>query len=235
MTAATAAGASGTARVGRLRAFADALARNLGIVGSAAPIATGAALGSFLSGHAAFIAQRTVLDYCRAKTGLFSYALFEEEAFKLAYDKCRWEGYAAVMGDLFLVAEGHLREDGTDGARIVEPLVALYRRHLTEKAPPDHRAQGWDDVLAAFESRLRLSVAARPKSPAESVSASAHQIFVNLPIHHIYSSRDEEVILGSVQFRALAMWQELQRRVDRAAVAADLLAMAGGAAARPAA
>lgn len=220
-------------RGGVVGALGGALSRLLQGRRATAPIATGAALARFLSGHAAFIAQRTVLDYCRAKTGLFSYALFEEAAFKQAYDKCRWEGYAAVMGDLFLVAEGFVRPSGTDALKIVEPLAMLYRRHLTEKAAPDHRPQGWDDVLAAFDARLRLSVVAHPKSPVESVAASAHQIFLTLPIHHTYSGRDEEVILGSVQFRTLAMWQELQQRVRPAEVAADLLSAAHAATADP--
>src|SRR5262245_63396611 len=74
-----------------------------------APIATAAALRTFLDERAALIAQKCAIDYCRGKTGLASYALFTEKPFLDALDVCRWETYAAVLGDLLILTEGYLR------------------------------------------------------------------------------------------------------------------------------
>src|SRR6266511_6442528 len=74
-----------------------------------APIATADALRTFLEQRAALIAQKCATDYCRGKTGLASHALFTEKPFLDAFDICRWETFAAVLGDLVLLAEGQLR------------------------------------------------------------------------------------------------------------------------------
>src|SRR5688572_8354477 len=63
----------------------------------------------FLEERAFLLAQKCAIDYCRGKTGLASYALFTEEPFLKALEVCRWETYAVVLGDLLIMAEGHLR------------------------------------------------------------------------------------------------------------------------------
>src|SRR5262245_55595018 len=93
-------------------ASAGPLARFWGFLKSRlkpSPIATPDALRTFLEERAALIAQKCAIDYCRGKTGLASYALFTEKPFLEALDVCRWETYAAVLGDLLLIAEGQLR------------------------------------------------------------------------------------------------------------------------------
>src|SRR5574342_1258858 len=74
-----------------------------------ARIATAEAFATFVEERAALVAPKCAIDYCRGKTGLASYALFTEKPFLDALDVCRWETFAAVLGDLLIVAEGLLR------------------------------------------------------------------------------------------------------------------------------
>ena len=92
-----------------------------------ASIATVPALETFLRERASLIAQKCAIDYCRGKTGLASYALFTERPFLDALDVCRWEAFAAVLGDLLILAETALRPQVEAGerARLCEALVAL--------------------------------------------------------------------------------------------------------------
>src|SRR6266850_8348030 len=115
-----------------------------------APIDTVDALKTFLAERAAFIAQKCAIDYCRGKTGLASYALFTEKPFLDALDVCRWETFAAVLGDLLILVEGSLRPHvpAEQQARLIEALNGLYSAVLAALPLPAHRAQGWDDFTA---------------------------------------------------------------------------------------
>src|SRR5712691_7094245 len=121
-----------------------------------APIDTADALKKFLEERAAFIAQKCAIDYCRGKTGLASYALFTEEPFLKALDVCRWETFVTVLGDLLIIAEGHLRAHAAveEHARLREALLALYSAVLAPLSAPSHRPDGWGDAIAAFSLRL---------------------------------------------------------------------------------
>src|SRR5213593_4830339 len=91
------------------------------------PITTADALRTFVEERAAFIAQKCATDYCRGKTGLASYALFTEKPFLDAFDVCRWETFAAVLGDLLILTEGQLRPHVAPGQqpKLCAGLAAL--------------------------------------------------------------------------------------------------------------
>ncbi|MGE0747551.1 MAG: hypothetical protein AB7K86_19990 [Rhodospirillales bacterium] len=186
-------------------------------------IATAAALRDFARQHAAFIAQKCAIDYCRTKAGLFSYQLFKEQDFMAALTRCRWEGYGAVLADILIVLEAFLRPSaGSDAAAIADRLAAWYPEILALDPPPAHRPQGWADAIARFDARMGAARAAPPRGPAAIAEVSGRLLYEALPIHTSYRRFDQEMVVASVCFRMVSMWQEMERRVDRAAVCADL-------------
>ncbi len=191
-----------------------------------APIATAEALRIYLAERAALIAQKCAIDYCRGKTGLASYALFTEKPFLDALDRCRWESFAAVLGDLLIVAEGKLRPHVAPGehSRLCEALAGLYPAILASLPAPAHRPGGWSDVLASFASRFREASLGPPRQALDVADHSAKRLFDTLPIHASYRELDEEVVYGAVRFRMIAVSQELQGRLRGAGVARELLA-----------
>jgi hypothetical protein len=188
------------------------------------PVATVDALRTFLEERSLLIAQKCAIDYCRGKTGLASYALFTEAPFLKALEVCRWEAYAAVLGDLLILLEAHLRSDVTpeQRVRLGEALCALHAEILHATVPV-HRPEGWGDVLAAFPLRLAAASAAPPQGAAAVADHSAKRLFDTLPIHSSYRELDEEVVYGAVRFRMVAMNQELQQRIAGAALVRELL------------
>jgi hypothetical protein len=188
-------------------------------------IATAGELKNFLQERASLIAQKCAIDYCRGKTGLASYALFTEKPFLDALDVCRWEAFAAVLGDLFILTEGHLR---THAAAAQRPLLAdaLVRLHgeIFEATPaPAHRPEGWGEARAAFELRFRAAAQAQAPKALDVADHSAKRMFDTLPIHSSYRELDEEVVYGAVRFRMIAVNQELQRRIAGADLLTQLL------------
>jgi hypothetical protein len=193
------------------------------------PIATVDSFRTFLGQRAALIAQKCAIDYCRGKTGLSSYALFTEDTFIKALAICRWEAYAAVLADLLIVSEGYLRPHTAPEAhtQLCEGLRRLYPAVLLAQEPPEHRREGWNDVIESFGERLAKAGTSPPRPTVEVADHSARRLFDTLPIHASMRQLDEEVVFGAVRFRMVAVSQEMQRRVDAAAVAKEL---SGGAA-----
>ena len=201
-------------------------------LGRPAPIASRESLRDFVATRAALVAQKCAVDYCRGKTGVFSYALFEETTFQDALAVCRWESFAATIADLLVITEGHLRPaaGAVGGANMVErvgaALVRLYPEILSSYPMPAHRsAQGWSDAEAAFAIRFAAALAAPPRQPADIADHSARRLFETLPIHANMRELDEEIVHGAVRFRLTAAHQELLRRAKFpeliAALAAD--------------
>ena len=190
-----------------------------------APIASTEALRVFLEERALLIAQKCAIDYCRGKTGLASYALFTEKPFLDALDVCRWESFAAVLGDLLLIAEGRLRPHVPSGRlpALREALLALYRRTLQVQGMPPHRPGGWPDAIAEFAARLESAGAAPPPKALDVADHSARRLFDTLPIHSNMRELDEEPVFGAVRFRMIAVSAQMERRFAAAELAAGLV------------
>lgn len=188
-----------------------------------APIATPGALRTFLEERAALIAQKCAHDYCRGKTGLASYALYTEARFLDAFEVCRWETFAAVLGDLVLLAEGQLRAEvpPADVPRLRTALGELYSAALP---PVAHRPEGWSDAIEAFGARLKAAPTHSVPRALDVADHSAKRLFDTLPIHLSYRELDEEVVYGAVRFRMIAVNQEMQQRLAAPDVARQLVA-----------
>jgi hypothetical protein len=191
-----------------------------------APIATAEALKTFLEERASLIAQKCAIDYCRGKTGLASFALFTEKPFIDALTVCRWETFVFVLGDLLLIAEGHLRSHAAAEQRALlhEALFDLYSAVLAALPAPAHRPDGWGDAIAAFNARLKTAGAGEPKRALDVADHSAKRLFDTLPIHASMRKLDEEVVYGAVRFRMIAVSQEMQRRLRAADLVGRLIA-----------
>jgi hypothetical protein len=179
-----------------------------------APIATTDALKAFLEERASLIAQKCAIDYCRGKTGLASFALFTEKPFLEALDVCRWETFVTVLGDLLIIAEGHLRAHAAaeQYARLHEALLAMYSAVLARLPAPAHRPEGWGDAIDAFTLRLKTAGLEAPKRALDVADHSAKRLFDTLPIHASMRALDEEIVYGAVRFRMIAVSQEMDRR-----------------------
>jgi hypothetical protein len=191
-----------------------------------APIATTDALRIFLEQRASLIAQKCAIDYCRGKTGLASHALFTEEPFLKALEVCRWETFVSVLGDLLIIAEGHLQAHAAveQHPHLREAILGMYSAVLARLPPPAHRPDGWGDTVAAFTLRMKNIGLGAPKRALDVADQSAKRLFDTLPIHAAMRALDEEVVYGAVRFRMIAVSQEMHRRMHAADLVGRLLA-----------
>jgi hypothetical protein len=189
-----------------------------------APVTTGQELADFLAAQTAYVAQRSVIEYCKARTGLNWEKLSLEQSFLDRLEVCRWEAYAIVLSDVAELALIRLRRDGAAAPDAYLPgLVAAARSALLRHPVPSHRT-GWADAAAAIEQDLARAVLAAPRPVHLLGIRSADAIFDLLPIHASLRPEDREMFRNSVRFAICGAFEAMSRCFEVPALEASLLA-----------
>src|ERR687898_905913 len=80
-------------------------------------VADAHALADFIDGHAAFIVQKGIYEYSRARAGHYAKVLFSEEGFREAVEGSRWAAYPPGLAMVAEMVEGVLRPHAGDERR----------------------------------------------------------------------------------------------------------------------
>ncbi len=189
--------------------------------GKPPPVTTLGGLAEMMAGQTAFVSQKVTLDYCRARAAMHWQKLLGEKPFLDALEYCRWEAYAAVLGDVAEVIQIYLRRQGAPEAPLPEVLTDCARGALLRHPVPAHR-RSWEDVLEAIRPRLERANLAAPR-PVHLVGAvSADRVFEVLPIHSSVRKHDKEVVSNGLRFLLVRFYADLEKRLDAAAVIAAI-------------
>lgn len=187
------------------------------------PVTSRSELAEFLAGEAAFLAQKSTIEYCRARAGLLWQKLFAENAFIEALERCRWEAYALVLADMTVLAEGRLRAHSAPvPLALAEALGDLYEEILNSHPLPAHRGD-WHDRIETLRQRLGRAQLASPGRTDEIAGVSGRAIFDLLPIHPSLRGHDRLMIFNHIRFGMLTFAERFDRRVDGRTVAVSLL------------
>lgn len=207
----------------RLAQAFSVLRRLLGS-GRWAPVTAGPELADFIAAQTAYVAQRSVIEYCRARTGLNWEKLSLERMFLERLEVCRWEAYAIVLAEVAELALIRLRRDGAAAPEAYLPgVVAAAQAALLRHPVPSHRA-GWGDAAEAIERHLARAALAAPR-PVHLVGIrSADAIFDLLPIHADLRPQDREMFRNSVRFAICGAFDAMSRCFQVPALEASLLA-----------
>jgi hypothetical protein len=178
------------------------------------PVATLAELADFLAAQTAYVSQRTVLEYCRARTGLNWEKLYREQAFIDSLEVCRWEAYAEVLAEVAeLVLILLRRQDPGDPQACLPGLLAAAGAALLRHPVPGHRTS-WDAAAALIEEHLAQSLFASPRAVHLAGFGAADAIFAQLPIHPDLRPEDREMFRNSLRFALCRVFDEMKRRLD---------------------
>lgn len=183
-------------------------------------VASAASLAAFLDRNASLVSQKTVVGYCLVKTSLPLHELIKEKVFADAYDAAIWEGYAAVLADLVLVAEAHLRPvAGDHPEEVARGLVHLHADIVAG------RPHGWATDTKALRVRLQEHQTAPPKPIREIAETAGERIYAALPIHERLRKPDKPAAVAGVQFLMVGLAHEFNSQIDGPAVVAELRAL----------
>src|SRR5262245_51949223 len=115
-----------------------------------------AALADFIDDNAAFLIQKGMYEYSRARAGHYAKVLLREPEFLAAIERARWQGYPLGLAMVGEMVEGVLhqafgedRRPGLDGLAVL--VMSVFDRYPLP-APLD--ASAWEEARRELRQRL---------------------------------------------------------------------------------
>jgi hypothetical protein len=182
------------------------------------------AFGTFLGARGAFLAQKTVLDYCAVKLGVNWHSALEDPVFTVPLAACRWRTYLAAQGDVAALAEAWLRPHAAEPTKLVAPLAALAEAAIRGFGVPAEFAEEADKAIAGLGPRLARLQLGPPHSALDLPMEAAPVLLETLPIHPDLRKGETPAILGGLRMNLVSSQQEMERGFAPEPLAAALAA-----------
>ena len=191
-----------------------------------APVVDAATLADFLDAHAAFIVQKCIFEYARARAGTMSLALFKEEGFKAAVETSRWQNYPLGLRYVGEMALNVLRPDWPGGAADLSERLAAVIAGITLRYPvPDGFAEDfWAGARKDISQHLAHAALVAPKPVKDIPLATVEMFFARLPIHERLRGYDYQLIQNNLRMNLCRSYETFIARLNQEALLADLAA-----------
>ena len=159
------------------------------------PIRDAAELAEFIDRQAAFLTQKGIYEYARARAGHYAKVLFKEPEFQAACDVSRWQAFPIGLVMVAEVAAGVLRPlAGDEELRQRQALIALVLDIFDRYPVPAAIGQGrWSELRAELDQRLKLVGFHAPKW-AKDVPEQYAESYFNLGLAYQRSARNAEAV-----------------------------------------
>jgi hypothetical protein len=192
------------------------------------PVTDAVALADFIDQNAAFVAQKGIYEYSRARAGHYAKVLFSESTFRDACDAARWRAYPLGLAMVAELVDGVLCPAvSEDRPGQVDAIRALVMRVFDRNSTPSVLgAQTWNDLRDALERRLLLVGLHAPKWVKDIPEPYAEEYFNLMPIHENLRGRDAPTIRNYLRVTMCNIHDELTKRMDATAVAVSLRSVA---------
>lgn len=190
------------------------------ILGRKKMIASWAGVEDFVDSRAAFLVNRSMYEYSRARAGILAEKLFREASFKAAIEEGRWRAFPVSLANVLELVDGHVRPAAAGReAALLEALVRVGRNVLARyPCPQGIEPAWWIGRGEGIETRIRLSALADPKPPQDIPKATFDEIFERVPIHPDLMKLDREVVLNHMRGMMVNIAAEAADQLDRAAL-----------------
>ena len=187
-----------------------------------------AELATFLDRQSAFMVQKCIFEYARARSGLLSSKLFKEAPFKAAIDDARWRNYPLCLQSAALMVEQALRaEAGAAAPAMREGLIAavedVCRRY---PVPAGVEPDFWTRAEADIVRRIRQAGLAGPRPVKDFPLETAKAFFDRLPLHPDLTSFDFQLVTNNLRSNLCRAHEDFVAAADLPALVEDLVAAA---------
>ena len=181
-------------------------------------------LADFIDEYAAFVTQKGIFEYSRARAGHYAKVMFTEAAFLEALERSRWRGFPLGLAMIGELADGVLRTHVVaDLGRQQESLRALVLSVFDRyPVPTALGASDWQDERAELERRLQTFGLEPPRRSFEIPDRYAHTYFDLMPIHEKLRARDFPTMHNYLRLTLCNTHTELTKRMDGAALVKSL-------------
>jgi hypothetical protein len=182
------------------------------------------ALSVFIDRQAAFLAQKGIFEFARARAGHYAKVLFAEQPFLDAIETARWQAYPLGLAMVGEMVEGALRE-GAGAEReavregIIATVLAVFDRYRTS-APIGEPE--WLNARQELNRRL-AAVSLRPRKLVKDIPEQyASGYFGLIPIHESLRRHDFQTVRNYLKVTLCNIHDEFVRRVDASPLIASL-------------
>lgn len=184
------------------------------------PIDSSAALADFMDRHAAFLAQKSIVEFCRVRAGIYWQKLFTEAEFQAALGQSRWTAYPACFAMMAEMVEGALRPHaGPQIAPLRSGLEALAQDVFARYPVPDG-ADGdfWQQAGQLVAERLQIAQSRPPRPVSKLPNPLARRVFEAVPIHPSIITNDYDYIFNFLRMNLLRAHEDFENQADMPAL-----------------
>lgn len=187
-----------------------------------APIDSVAGLEEFVATRSAYVAQKTLYNYVKARMGTRYPRMFEDDVLMTSLNIAKRHVFAGCLSDLTVFAVGTALSGAAvdDEARqaLARQIYETGLRDGADDAPEQFSPQ---DAIDAFNQRLAFTdwsdMALRP----ENFTQSPRTLYRWAPIADKLKKFDTEIVENSVKFAWRDIREQFGKRLDAAAIVAD--------------
>jgi len=183
------------------------------------PIRDVPALAEFIDRNAAFVAQKGIYEYSRARSGHYAKVLFREPEFQSAAENSRWRAYPLGVAMVSEVVEGVLRPHAEDRRAALDKLIAIslsiFDRYPT---PAVLGTETWSQLRDELAHNLDLIGVHAVKAAKDIPIPFAERYVQLMPIHEKLRASEFPTIRNYLRVTMCNIHEEFSKRIDAQAL-----------------
>lgn len=175
-------------------------------------------LADFIDAQAAFLVQKGIYEYSRARAGHYAKVLFAEAGFQHAVEQSRWRAYPLGLAMVAEIVEGILRQHaGGDRRVVLDGLTALDLSVFDRYPIPAQLAKAdWLEARRELARRLDLIGVHAVKFAKDVPEPFVDAYFALMPIHEKLRGQDYQAIRNYLRVTLCNIHEEFEKRADAA-------------------
>ncbi|MBI3436306.1 MAG: hypothetical protein HY056_14735 [Proteobacteria bacterium] len=183
-------------------------------------------LADFLDANAAFLMQKGIYEYSRARAGPYAKTLMTERGFTQAVELARWQAYPLGLGIVAEMAEGVLRPPAPEEQRAFLDRFNCLALSVIDRYPQSAvlTQDAWRAARGELAQHLARIGLHPPKRVMDIPEPFATRYFELMPIHASLRGRDFPTMRNYLRITLCNIHDEFTRRADAAALVARLRA-----------
>jgi hypothetical protein len=184
------------------------------------PIRDREALADFIDAQSAFIVQKGIYEYSRARAGHYAKVLFAEKGFAQSVEHARWQAYPLGLAMVGEMVDGALASQAGMPRRemldqLITVVLSVFDRY---PIPPSIGEEAWLAARSDLAHRLDLVGGHARKRVMDIPEPLAEAYFAMMPIHEKLRGRDFLTTRNYLRVSLCNIHDELISRMDKAAL-----------------
>ena len=184
------------------------------------PIRDLGALADFIDAQSAFITQKGIYEYSRARAGHYAKVLFAEEGFARSVEHARWQAFPLGLSMVGEMIEGVVASGAGAQRRQLLDRLTLVVLSVLDRYPvsPTIGEEAWQEARRQLAGRLDLVGGHAPKRVMDIPDPLAQAYFAMMPIHEKLRGRDFATTRNYLSVCLCNIHDEFVARADVAAL-----------------